>query len=371
MVKKIVIGVYNIALKKRGKDMELVCNSNQENHLEKLNNLASKADHCTIASPFLAANMNKILNEINSSLTLNSIELITVNKGFGDNNNPIAMEEFVNYCNTNNIKWNIRIDEHLHGKLYLFYKNNKSIGFVLSSANLTDSGLNNIGTRFHHEYGILSSNSSIQSEIYDELHSNFLQELLESEITAMASDTRKKKLLKPLAPNVPLVPSKVNELINNKISRCILKPSGTSQGRFSLDWNKEDFIECKQRFCTRTTENISNPGDILINYAIDNIHRIMGIYQITTGKLVKDNEYEEWPHYFESTNLIPEYTNYAFDNEEFIDLEACEIEFKKIYKGKYIMHNTDRLPNLGTRSDHFILSPEFTEFVYYKLAKYL
>lgn len=158
--------------------MKLISNENNINHLDMLKKIASKSNRCIIMSPFLSQNMKGLLSKFNEKKTLKKIDLITVNNGFNQKkNNPPAMKDFIEYCNENKIKWSIRIDENLHGKVYSFYKRKTPKGIFVTSANFTNKGLLE-----HHEYGLFIKSRKIQKQIKKQILRNNLQILSENEI---------------------------------------------------------------------------------------------------------------------------------------------------------------------------------------------
>jgi HKD family nuclease len=126
--------------------------STENNHLARLKDLLKECDSVILTSPFL---MTDFTNFFSNGLcdNLKSIHLITTLK-------PNSIDQIkkisslVSLIENKEIKrkgiqCKISLNNKLHGKIYIFKKLGVSFSAIISSANLTDSGLS-----FNHEWGI-------------------------------------------------------------------------------------------------------------------------------------------------------------------------------------------------------------------------
>ena len=135
------------------------------NHKEELLALAEKSDTFYMVSPFLAPDIEKIIEEMP---TIKNLYVYTNIDGFDMGVEIIeALSRLQKYCEKESISLSMFYDDGLHGKVYLFYKGEKATGFVTASANFTTKGLTkNI------EYGILIEDETLQNEMLNNVRNN-------------------------------------------------------------------------------------------------------------------------------------------------------------------------------------------------------
>ena len=103
--------------------------------------MAVKADTLIIVSPFVTDDISKL---IESMVTIKNITLYTTLQKYDDiAQKAVALYKFYEYCKGKSIDLLIKIDDNLHGKVYLFYDGIKPRGFILTSGNFTENGLIN------------------------------------------------------------------------------------------------------------------------------------------------------------------------------------------------------------------------------------
>ncbi len=118
------------------------------NHFQRLKLHFESNDEVIIASPFLMENIEFFFNQIDFS-KLKKIVFLTTLKPF-DFDQFKKVRSLVSIIDTfSNLELEIRIDNLLHGKIYLFKTNDIYTVGILSSANFTESGL-----RLSHEWGV-------------------------------------------------------------------------------------------------------------------------------------------------------------------------------------------------------------------------
>lgn len=121
------------------------------NHLEFLRVLLAACDGCLLESPFLYQDFAPLVHGLN--LAGKSVELISTCavKSEDQLDKPYSLRNFGQSFKAATGSWPvIHLNQALHSKIYLFYRNEVALAGVVTSANLTGSGL----TRSH-ETGVL------------------------------------------------------------------------------------------------------------------------------------------------------------------------------------------------------------------------
>ena len=80
----------------------------------------------------------------------------------------------------------IKIDDNLHGKVYLFYNGSKPKGFMITSGNFTEKGLLN-----NHEYGLCVEDEEIQKKMADTIMSINIYDLSYIQLCEIYNDALK------------------------------------------------------------------------------------------------------------------------------------------------------------------------------------
>ena len=146
--------------------MEIINNLNS-NHMIEFKKLADESNELILASPFLFTDFDDFFESLNSK-NLSTITLITtLHSEISElSRKTNSLVSFVDSLDKVKIRWNIHLDNKLHGKIYLFKANGSSIAGIISSANLTDNGMIN-----NHEWGVLIKDETILKNIERELFS--------------------------------------------------------------------------------------------------------------------------------------------------------------------------------------------------------
>lgn len=122
--------------------------SSEDNHFQRLKLHFENNDEAIIASPFLMENISSFFNQIDLS-KIRKVVFLTTLKPF-DFDQFKKVRSLISIIDTfSNLDLEIRINNLLHGKIYLFKTNKISTIGILTSANFTESGL-----RVSHEWGM-------------------------------------------------------------------------------------------------------------------------------------------------------------------------------------------------------------------------
>lgn len=138
------------------------------NHFELIQALLQIADSAFLVSPFLYENFSVFFSDLN--LKGKSIELITscAPRGTDQLKKPFSLRSFGSLVEQNTGTWpKIGVDQSLHSKIYIFLKNGNAFAGIVTSANLTGSGL-----KTNHETGVLLFDESSLLQLMEEAGSH-------------------------------------------------------------------------------------------------------------------------------------------------------------------------------------------------------
>ncbi|OZY86034.1 hypothetical protein CBP51_03110 [Cellvibrio mixtus] len=113
-----------------------------KNHKELFLSLIEECDECLLVSPFLTSDFSLLFSHV--SLVGKTVELISTCAPRGDDQfvKPLSLRNFGEYIQRITGVWPaIGLDQKLHSKVYIFRKNNHPFAGIVTSANLTESGL--------------------------------------------------------------------------------------------------------------------------------------------------------------------------------------------------------------------------------------
>ena len=146
-----------------------IINNLESNHFERLRSRIRKADEVTFVSPFLYSNFKPLLSKLNLS-RLKTFNLITtlIPKSVDQLRKADSLSSLVDFLETHypKVKLRVRIDNKLHGKIYLFKEKGTLFSGIISSANLTEPGL-----KQNHEWGVEITESNQLQEIENSIES--------------------------------------------------------------------------------------------------------------------------------------------------------------------------------------------------------
>lgn len=337
--------------------IELVANGKTKNHLCKMKQLAVKADTLVIVSPFLSDNMEELLEEFSG---VRHITLYTnLGKYDDDVQKAISLYGFWNYCNEKNIDLLVKIDEDLHGKVYLFYNGAKPEGFVITSGNFTRNGLLN-----NHEYGICVQDEELQKNMADMIMNAVTYDLSFKQICILydAAIKFRKKHPAVISEKFKIAPliNKVPTVTPNGTQNFYIKPLGSS--KHPLEKGRAIDEETKIGFGKEPKK--LKKGDVLLGYGVGTGGLLVGYYVIEAdgSEYILNDEEDRWPWKVSvRCHTIPfsqEWWNHAVFAKEIVT------KFLKENPGKHItMKGTDTLGALKYGSDKIQVTSDFGHYV--------
>ncbi|MEN0644941.1 phospholipase D family protein [Alkalicoccobacillus gibsonii] len=248
-------------------------------HYSALRDLINNGDSLLIASPYLMRDMDDIFNNIFAG-NIKEIHLITTMKD--DDLDLLKKADSIHSllvnCLKHNIECNIRVNNKLHGKVYLAIENDQVKQGIVTSANFTNSGLLR-----NHEWGINHSDLNQLAEIKNNLMTHASEILSEAELISIIEkiDENKERIEYLTDRSFQL---KINDLINKEEKlnkdlskkRFFLKPVGWSENHYSINERMPEGI-AKLHFSKRKPAAVRE-GDVLICYAVGTA-KLLGYFE--------------------------------------------------------------------------------------------
>jgi hypothetical protein len=326
------------------KQVQIIVNSKPvsihfSNHFTLLRKLLSIADACLLVSPFLYENFSPLVQNLN--LNELSIELISTcaPKGEDQLQKPFALRSFGREFNAATGNWpTIGLDQSLHSKIYLFSVADKPFAGVVTSANLTMSGLVR-----NHETGILITAEKELIELgeiarsgldYVSLSEYQIEKLCS--VVELAEPNRKFKGDREIGLTAILnlygTPSGGNrstKLRDN--AKYFIKISGVKDEPILPVDRKPFNVPHGQLAFAKRPVNI-NLGDCLLEVAVGGkcflsyYSCASAVYERTDEEKRNDPNHKRWPFYIYANNLSLHYGAVWFDKPIYYD--AVVKEFK-------------------------------------------
>jgi HKD family nuclease len=351
--------------------------TNTENHSTRLKELFGQSDTVIITSPFLMTDFADFFGEIDFT-QLKKIHLITTlsPKSFDQIKKISSLISFIEFPDIKEKKVNsqISLNNKLHGKIYIFKKENDYVSAIISSANFTDSGLSR-----KHEWGI---------EIYDKVEikklENSILDSIEFSNLSFEQIYRMQEattdfLIKQPQTETRDIDLKLTDLLSttnwtSKLSDTIefwLKPIGVTENPVTED-RLFNSLEQELNF-SKLRPNGVKPNDILIAYGVGTT-KILSVYRVTSfpktvsPEKIEENDWlERWPWYVDAENLTPNFgATWANHN---LWINTVKDDFLNINPDKAITAvGGQTLGALNYGKDKLKLSPYFAKFIIDKVV---
>lgn len=285
--------------------MTIINNRTVNNHESKLLSCFKSADEVIIVSPFLAKSFKFFGFAKNKHLK--KITLITTLKNdYNDQQCKINFfKNLFEFGKKEVIDIEILIDNSLHGKIYIFKKENDFINAIITSANFTSNGL-----KLNNEWGIEINDSTRIEEIANDLISNIVLEPIsatklidiEAEFNSIPPPTQKVVSSLKLVDNLKL---KNNPLEISGKSTFWLKPIGATKNFISLNEKFSDPYH--DLYFARNPKSVKI-GDILIAYAVG-YKKVLSIFRVSSSVKYSTNPKDRWHYFVSGENLTRYYGN--------------------------------------------------------------
>ena len=337
-----------------------VVQNKEEHHLGEVKDLLASSNEFLIASPFISLTaVDKMKNWLTAGLQ--KLTLITTLKEKDPDQLkkvPILMELY-RLKKMRGFNLSVKIDNQLHGKVYIGMRDENYTGAIVTSANFTDNGLEN-----NHEWGIFFNDQKEISNMHQQIVKDASLELTEKALMKMKQwiDDNPKEDVKSPSIDVSFIDMIEKPIVNKASLTYWLKPLGKSPDPVPptrLFGEGEHQIT----FTTKNPRGIAE-GDILLVYSVVS-QQMISVFEATDkrGVLTEfDNPGDErWPNYIWCKNLSPEYgANWPVKGLTFRKLRE---DFLKRYPTKTILPSGNKLNGMQWGADHIKCTPEFAEYV--------
>lgn len=342
-------------------------------HGELIQNLLVDGFHDLVfVSPFLTENFDALFKGADFS-SIKSITLVTTLKKNDQDQitKPKSLKSFYQLIKAKSpkAKVKIHIDNSLHGKIYIFKKNNAQKAIV-TSANLTHNGL------YHnHEWGVLIEDekaiSQLESEVLECIDYPDVTESLVDRLLMFSDQYQRDNpdWTKVVTPNSDVLEQVYNQGANNNENpRYWLKPIGVSESPIHKE-SKRDFSDLHQDLAfSKKGVGAIRAGDIVITTAVG-CGCLLSYFQITgspkeaTFDEKQENSWKErWPWHIEGRCLSTDYGAKWWEYD--LDRKVLMEKFLEQYPGESVTQAGARtLGTLNFGSDKVELTKQFAEFL--------
>ncbi len=283
------------------------------NHNICIQSMLTSADHLVLVSPFLTESFDEFIHDI-SVIGVSKITLITTLK---DNSPDLfkkanSLHSFCISCMQNSVDFEIRVDNALHGKLYIALKKNQPIAGIITSANFTVRGLSN-----NHEWGIEITDTHMLDRALNDLYNVSSKPLSKFELDAMIRDIddymKANPQEKEKKPKLDITKHFKNKFMEHSIGssnlssdiRYFIKPIGWTDKPFEENRVLDAGI-MEMHFSKRKPSAVRN-GDILVCYGVGST-KLLGYFRVVSDPYYDDSDSTRWPWRVKAENLSPIYS---------------------------------------------------------------
>ena len=338
----------------------VLSNNGEHNHYDILTKYSKMADRIIIVSPFLAADMSRILSRMP---TIKHIELYTNLDGYGMAGNVLsAICGLYKYGLEKGVSVSVKYNDRLHGKAYLLYDGNEGKGCIITSGNFTDDGLKN-----NHEYGVFLDNESKQEELRKQIYNLDCSELSHEEVIELLAKADE-FAMKHSETKISVF--KAADYINNRMilpdnCKFFIKVLGAEDRPISREYT---IIKDNEIGFSKIPSRISK-DDILVCHA-KQVGNVLGVCKIESepAKKLAAFEGDRWEWKITTSCISEQYSLHWWDyGIRTLDLEAEYNRTKK--EGEHItMRETDTIRGC-LRRGYGEITREFAQFVMDRILK--
>ena len=327
------------------------------NHFHFIKEFSLISDELVIFSPFCFYDFGDFFQEILHA-KIKKVSLITTIKPDEARQKTNSLVSFVDELNSRGVAWNISVNNRLHGKLYFFI--NKSIPqkAILTSANLTESGLIK-----NHEWGYVLSNPQEINFLFQETMKTIeVHSLTENQLINLMVAVEDLHISSP-APE-PFDSKRISDIIFKTTgitwefeTRLFLKPIGSIDDKiFEGDYSLEDEMYFSKRRPSSVRIN-----DLLICYAVGST-KLISVFKVQSDPINTNKPDDRWPWYVKAVNLSPNYGKIWFSTEN--SLGFLSSVFLKANPEDCLTYNEGKtLGALNFGADKIRLSENFARYL--------
>ena len=344
-----------------------VVNNCRGNHIVEIKDLLANSNEVLIASPFISLTaIDKMKNCLTAGLQ--KLTLITTLKEKDPDQLkkvPILMELY-RLKKMRGFNLSVKIDNQLHGKVYIGMRDENYTGAIVTSANFTDNGLEN-----NHEWGIFFNDQKEISNMHQQIVKDASLELTEKALMKMKQwiDDNPKEDVKSPSIDVSFIDMIEKPFVNKDGLTYWLKPLGRDHKSVP---NTAFYGDARHliTFSKKGRPNGIKEGHVVIAYSIITMQLIsVFVASNDRGQLVEFSVPgdEQWPYYIWCKNKTPQYgANWPQIN---LTLHTIREEFLRQQSTATVLPSGNKLKALQWGSDHVRATPEFGEFVVSKMTE--
>ena len=346
-----------------------VVNNCRGNHIEEVKELLANSNKALIVSPFISLTViDKMKNWLTSGF--HELTLITTLKEKNPDQLrkvPVLIELF-RLKKTRGFHLAVKIDNQLHGKVYIGMRDENFTGAIVTSANFTDNGLEN-----NHEWGIFFNDQKEISNIHQQIVKDASLELTEKALMKMKQWIEENQVEDVKSPTVDVsFIDMIEKPIVNKASLTYwLKPLGRDHKPVpdtAFYGDARHLIT----FSKRGRPTGIKEGHVVIAYSIITMQLISVFVagddkdrgELTQFSIPGD---EKWPYYIWCDNETSQYGANWPKME--LTLHTLREEFQRQQPASTVLPSGNKLKALQWGSDHVKATPEFGKFVVEKMKE--
>lgn len=335
-----------------------IIQNKDENHLGEVKDLLANSNEALIASPFISlAAIDKMKNWLTSGFQELTLVTTLKEKDPDQLKKVPVLEELFRLKKTRGFRLTVKIDNQLHGKVYIGKNDVNYTGAIISSANFTENGLEN-----NHEWGIFINDQMTISDIHHQIMNDASIELSENDLKIMRQ-WMEGNLTEDI--KSPIVDVSFINMISPSAAKVTywLKPLGKSPDPVpaNVSFGNE---EHKITFSMKGEPSGVLKGDILIAYSVVS-QQMLSVFEATEKRGFDKNAGNRWPHYIMCKNQTPTYGANWYQIG--LTLNGLRKEFLKRYPSGTVLPSGNKLNGMQWGADHVRATPEFGEFVVRKM----
>ena len=344
-----------------------VVNNCRGNHIEEVKDLLANSNKALIASPFISLT---VIDKMKNWLTFGfqELTLITTLKEKDPDQLrkvPVLMELF-RLKKTRGFHLTVKIDNKLHGKVYIGKRDSNYTGAIVTSANFTENGLEN-----NHEWGFYVNDQNVITGIHHQIFEDATVELAEKDLMKMKQwmEENQAEDVKSPTVDVSFIDMIEKPIVNKTGLTYWLKPLGRDHKPVP---ETAFYGETKHKitFSKKGRPTGVKEGDILIAYSIGTMQLISVFVagndddrgELTKFPIPGD---DKWPYYIWCKNETSQYG--ASWSKKKLSLHSLRDEFLRCHPTSTVLPSGNKMNALQWGADHVRATAEFGEFVVRKM----
>lgn len=367
-------------------EIQLISNTGAVTHDDVLGELIAGATDVLFASPFLYEDFSAFVGR-HDFRRVKTFTLLTTIAPRGDDQlrKPDALLSLFAALRARwpHVRLSVRLDNRLHGKIYLFWNDDKLQAGIVTSANLTSSGLQG-----NHEWGVLLTDAGVLEALHQQLEGAIeyphISEDLLRQMSLVADQYRRDhpNLQAPSdvdalayalrsAPKAGELPQTREGLVGGS-RRVFLKPWGTKE-RPVRKLDQEDFSEWEQRLhFPKGRPSDVRPDDLVVAFATGD-RCVLSLFRVLrrpeerpADEQVADPDAARWPWFVPGQNQTRRLGATWWQQD--VTIDALAEAFRSASGGAPLTHAGARtLGALNYGAGRLRLSDEFAAFVVERL----